>query len=202
MSIVGTELEAVQEIQRRSGQYLITNTLTTDESTETGRILSLLRYESATMQGRGWRFNQLLVKFEVGTDNRITLPPSVLRLSSTGRSAYLQAEMRGNQLYDLTKQTFEWSGPVTCEATFLLDWGCIPFPFKRWITMESARRYLTEQPTSTDRKNNPLFQSVQQDLTEAKVAAETHDQESAKRTVPTTLNELYTNGFIKRPPLN
>lgn len=88
----------------------------------------------------GWTFNSEIVSLEpeLGT-NRITLPENTLSVDAVDPS--FRVVQRGNCLYDVRNNTFEFHCPVRCTLVSALDFECLPQHSKQYVLARAGRRF-------------------------------------------------------------
>lgn len=88
----------------------------------------------------GWTFNSEVVSLEpeVGI-NRITLPANTLSVDAADPS--FKVVQRGNCLYDVCNNTFEFTCPVRCTLVSSLDFECLPQHSKQYVLARAGRRF-------------------------------------------------------------
>lgn len=88
----------------------------------------------------GWTFNSEIVSLEpeVGLD-RITLPANTLSVDAV--DTCFNVVQRGNCLYDVLNNTFEFKCPVRCTLVSSLDFDCLPQHSKQYVIARAGRRF-------------------------------------------------------------
>ena len=95
----------------------------------------------------GWHFNtEYGIKISPDANKQISIPSSYLRydVHDGQRSRLLDVVKRDGKLYDKVKHTFEFTGDVLVDATYLYDFEDIPSAFQRYIIAKASTRAATQ----------------------------------------------------------
>lgn len=90
--------------------------------------------------GWGWTFNSETVRMEpeVGT-NRITLPLNTLSVDAS--AANYSVTQRGIYLYDVERNSYEFTQSVECTLVSALPFDALPHHAKQYVTARAGRRF-------------------------------------------------------------
>ena len=147
-----TELSAVNSILCSIGQSTITQLRSTtgaliSTNPEISYIYNLLVETNKDVLNEGWHFNtEYGIKISPDANKNITIPKNYLRydVHDGQRSRLLDVVKRDGKLYDKVKHTFEFTGDVLVDATYLYDFEDIPSAFQRYIIAKASTRAATQ----------------------------------------------------------
>ena len=147
-----TELSAVNSILGSIGQSPITQLRSTtgaliSTNPEISYIYNLLVEVTKDVLNEGWHFNtEYGIKISPDGNKNITIPTNYLRydVHDGQRSRLLDVVKRDGKLYDKVKHTFEFTGDVLVDATYLYDFEDIPSAFQRYIIAKASTRAATQ----------------------------------------------------------
>lgn len=143
-----TRLEAINIILSSIGSDPV-NTLDEDTDIDVANASSLLDKISRNVQMQGWDFNRGTYTFYPDVDTkRIRWDNSIIKFKSSN-GVYAK---RGDYLYDVTNDTFEFTDKVELEVTVALDFEDLPDCFKNYIASKAAiefqQKYLGDEAVS------------------------------------------------------
>tara|TARA_B100000700_G_C15046748_1_gene858317 strand:- start:3344 stop:3961 length:618 start_codon:yes stop_codon:yes gene_type:complete len=138
-----SELEAVNTILSAVGEPPI-NSLDEQKNADAAIARNILNEVSREVQTHGWHFNtQQKVKLSPSTDSHIVLDDSVVRvdIENIAGGTYNSTDItqRGNKLFNRTDNTYVFSNDVEATVIYLLGWGELPEPARRFVTVRAAR---------------------------------------------------------------
>ena len=166
-----TKLEAVNLIRSCIGSYPV-NSLDEKEDMDTANILRIMDMESKRIQGEGWDFNKhdsYILKPDRFT-KKIRWNNNFLKYRSTDGNTYVK---RGDYLYNMSAQTYNFESDVTLEIIELVDFEDLPECFRDYITMKTALAFQSRFIGDTT-----IMQSIQQELAMAQSALVQYDLDS------------------------
>lgn len=170
-AIIGTttELIAVNIMLRYIGEQPV-NTISTTVS-ESFIAQKLLLEVSRKVQSVGLRIN---TEFDVeiipnGSDELI-IPPNTLKIDAM--DPYRKVVARGDKLYDIENNTFEFSGPLKVELVTLLDFGDLSEPVKEYITIRASRMFIIQLIGDSE-----MYRNTEKDELEARQSLAEHESD-------------------------
>ena len=174
-----TELEAINIILAVIGESPV-NTLTGTVTTDVSIARNILSEVNRQFQARGWHFNTE-EDYELtpnSSTNQIPLSTNIVRVD-TPRYEYnlttrWSSEHNTLALYDITKQTFEFTNSVKGNVVFMYAFNELPEPAKWYITVRAACKF--QKRVVGD---ETLYQFTKDDEMEALVLFEQFDSETA-----------------------
>jgi len=117
--------------------------------------LSILQEVTEDVLETGWHCNTNYgVKLVPDSNGHIIVPPSFLQVDSTARSARLDVTVRKDpndtvlKLFNITEQTFVFSGPVIADVIVNLDYDGLPLALQNYISARAAREFQESQMAS------------------------------------------------------
>jgi hypothetical protein len=137
------KLDAVNRILRGGGE----NPVNTLESTAGDALLaeSMLDEVNYEVQMVGLVCNSEVTEFDPDENGHINIANTILHLDVIdGDNPSDLIIPRGNsptRLYNVTQQTFVFTGALTARVVYGLDFEDLPYGFQMYITDETARRY-------------------------------------------------------------
>ena len=152
-----TELSAVNTILGSIGQAPI-STLDYDNP-EIAFIYNLLKESNQDVQNEGWHFNrENHVKEPVGTDNKIVIDSSYIRIDNADewdktRDFVRKKDLDGLwKIYDRVNHTFEFPDDDFFYFNYvrLLKFEDIPAPFQRYIIYKACGRAAVQLVSNAD----------------------------------------------------
>ena len=141
-----------------------------DESA--GEALRTMGWASREVQLKGWNFNTL-DNFTLTPDisKNINLPANfTLVLPDRRTPTSIRFTKRGNRLFDLTKNTFEWERSFPVRVVQTLEFQELPEPFRWYVTAKAGRRFCI--PRSPE---SPTFRFTEEMVRDAEREAEDFD---------------------------
>ena len=143
MSIQGktTKLEAVNTMLGFIGEAPMASL---EENTGVGdapvaeKVLDEINRE---IQAQGWLFNtEFDVEFAPAANKELIFSDDIVRVDLE-RSRYptIDVTLRGNKLYNRSKNTYEFEDKITGEQVKILGWDDLPELARRYITLRAAR---------------------------------------------------------------
>lgn len=122
------------------------------------RALQTLETTSGDIQSRQWWFNTETVELQPQSDSKyIMLPNNTLSVDTVSpRPATTQ---RGNRLYNLDDNTFEFDAPVTVRLRMYFDFDELPNAARAYIAAEAMMRF-QNTIDGDDAKTRRLMQQV------------------------------------------
>lgn len=136
-----TELEAINEILATGSDSPI-STLEENVVIDASLAMNTLRATSVEVQTRGWNFNSDdALQITPDQDGHVRLPRNTLKIDTVGPSANFNCIQRGLRLYNKTDKTYVFSGPVTVDIVYGLDFEELPSGARLYITIKAARKY-------------------------------------------------------------
>ena len=146
-----TELDAVNQMLSAIGSDPVT---TLDDSTDVDVINAqrLLSDVSRHVQRQGWDFNKTTKTYMPDVNNhRIMWGTNILSFKSEDDNVYVK---RGNYVYDMTNDTYEFPKEIQATVIYGLDFEDLPDCFKEYITAKAAidfqSRYFGDSSVSQD----------------------------------------------------
>jgi hypothetical protein len=135
-----TELSAVNLILRNAGETPV-NSLSGEVPLEASQARETLIEVSEDVQSRGWYFNTEVFQLSPDNNGNILLPTNTLSVRSTGASRSMPVTSRGRKLYNMTPLATGpvFTGPMTLELVFGLDYEDMPSIARRYIALRAAR---------------------------------------------------------------
>ena len=93
------------------------------------------------IQAQGWHFNtEFDVEFAPDANKELIFSDDIVRVDLE-RSRYptIDVTLRGNKLYNRSKNTYEFEDKITGEQVKILGWDDLPELARRYITLRAAR---------------------------------------------------------------
>ncbi len=179
-----TELSAVNLILRNAGETPV-NSLSGVVPLEASQARETLIEVSEDVQSRGWYFNTEVFELSPDNDGHILLPTNTLSVRTTGASKAIPVTSRGRNLYNMTPLATGpvFTGPMTVELVFGLDFEQLPSIARRYIALRAARVFQIRE--SGDEMN-----SQEDNADEARALAELHAEQLAAE--PLTLRQSWS----------
>ena len=136
-----TELSSVNSILAAIGSAPVT---TLDfANPEVALCYNLLQESCVDVQAEGWNFNRE-DRYPLTPDENgfIYYPDNVAQLDISEGQVYRDTDViqREGKLYDRLNHTFEFSGTLHCDITWLFNFTDLPLVFRRYITFKAAGR--------------------------------------------------------------
>ncbi len=158
-----SELDAINIILSSVGSDPV-NSLDEEADVDLSNARFFLEKTSRDIQRKGWDFNTYTYTMYPDTfSKKILWDARILKFKSTDGNTYVK---RGNFLYDMTNQTFEFKNSVVLEAILGLDFKDLPDCFKNYIAARAALdfqfKYFGDTNVSTDLQYN--MQEAYQDI--------------------------------------
>lgn len=136
-----TELDAVNTMLEVIGEQP-TSTLEVSGLTEVSLARQLLHNVSREVQSQGWQFNtEEEYPLVPDIDGNVMVPFDALACDPSDRQT--DYVIRGNQLYDRVKHTFNIGTTVDVDIIFFLPFGFLPQTAREYITIKAARQFQT-----------------------------------------------------------
>lgn len=158
-----SELDAINIILSSVGSDPV-NSLDDEADVDMANAKNLLEQTSRNIQRKGWDFNTYTytMKPDVYT-KKILWDNRIIKFKSRDGNTYAK---RGNYVYDMTNQTFEFENDIVLTAILALDFEDLPDCFKNYIAARAAidfqARYFGDQQVSQDLQYN--MQEAYQDI--------------------------------------
>ena len=134
MLLATTKLEAVNILLSAIGADPV-DSLDTEIDVDVANAVRMLDTTSRNVQRKGWDFNRGTYTFTPDANtHRIRWNNTIISYQFYGG---LYA-IRDGYLYDMTGQTFEFPGPVSCTVTVALDFDELPDCFRNYIALKAA----------------------------------------------------------------
>lgn len=131
-----SELEAINTLLGSIGESKI-NTLLVTGMADVAAAKDTLLEVSRAAQTVGYHFNtESAFPLPRGSDNTITLPPNVLKVSIPDNSNIVQ---RGSKLYDKEKHTDVFEKTQEGTLVFFLEWDDLPQAARHYIMIAASR---------------------------------------------------------------
>ena len=144
-----SELEAVNTVLSNIGQSPV-NDLTT-ASVDVAMAIRHLSNVSREVQMRGWSFN-VDHDYELTADgnSRIALTSAMLAID-TDREDYPELDLviRGDNLYNRYNNSYDFTGTIKVEVTWLIPWDELPPHAQNYITVSAALRMADDVESGT-----------------------------------------------------
>lgn len=135
---VMTELDAVNYLLRQIGSHPVTTT--TEQRPDVLGALNTLNEWSQTIQTRGWWFNEDLgIQLQVDDQNNIPVPANSAHVTTLSGATY---SIRNERLYDVYRQSDEFTSPVTVSITYVLPYVDLPIPAADLIRFNAAKDFI------------------------------------------------------------
>lgn len=135
MLTITDELDAVNAMLSAIGSDPV-NSLVDTTDVDVFNALRLLEKTSRDVQRKGWNFNTgTYTMYPNLYDKKILWDNTIIQHKSTDGNTYIK---RGNYLYDMTNQTFEFTDKIELTVTRALDFTDLPDCFKNYITAKAA----------------------------------------------------------------
>lgn len=134
MLLATTKLDAVNIILSAIGADPVDN-LDTEIDVDVANALRMLDATSRNIQRKGWDFNRSSYTFTPDANtHRIRWNNTIISYQFYG-GLYT---VRGGYLYDMARQTFEFSRPVTATVTVAVDFDELPDCFRNYVALKAA----------------------------------------------------------------
>lgn len=146
-----TELDAINQILSAIGSDPVMS-LEDNLDMDVVNARRLLKETSRYIQRQGWDFNKTTRTLTPAVDTkRIAWDNTVISLSSSDGNVYVK---RGEWLYNLTDDTYEFSKPIEVTVIYGVDFEDLPDCFKTYVTAKTAldfqSRYFGDTTVSQD----------------------------------------------------
>ncbi len=138
LGLVNLCLQAIGEIELPDGTLLDQLSSGTDASVAN----SIVAEVTLEVLNRGWWFNtEYNFEFVPDTDKFIALPVTALRVdfgNTYDRHLLIKKEFK---LYDLTRQSFIFDGPLYGSIVWLIQFANMPYSAYNYIGLRAARKF-------------------------------------------------------------
>lgn len=132
-----TKLDAVNSMLTTIGGSPV-NSLTDDSNMDLLAAISILDETNRAIQSEGWHFNRVPQRvFNPDSNLEILIPSNVVRLE--GYHKFNNVAQRGMRLFDITRDSYEFTSAITLEVVELLDWEDLPQQARDYIFIKAAR---------------------------------------------------------------
>ena len=123
------------------------------------------------------------------------MPEGTISIDSYGASYHKNVTQVGERLYDLTDNTFAFTGDLRVEYVLRYEFDCIPDAIGRYIALSAAARFNIEvnQQTSGNERDRKQ-QYIERDLREAKLDANRFETETSDVDVLSTYGAMRIRG--------
>ncbi len=160
--IVINELDAVNTMLEVIGEQPV-NTLDDSGLSEATIALKLLHKTSRVIQSTGLNCNSIdAVTLPLDINDKIPVAVSTLKIDASDSS--IKIALRGNYLFDLENNTYEFEEPVEVDLVEFLPFDELPTHVREYITVRAAMKFQARFLGS-----NQLHTFTKEDLQEVKV---------------------------------
>lgn len=173
-----TVLAAVNEILQSVGLPEV-NALDTSGQSEEAEAEAILDQEDTRIQKRGWHANTLIDKtYSIDTSGHLVLGSSVLKANPVSGSRYLaeKVTMRDEKVYNLDDETFVWTDDMRLNVVSKVAFAQLPPALRDYIIKQAAVKFQRFK-----KRGRVDEQIMQNELLEARIAAEHEDGDAAER---------------------
>ncbi len=133
-----TKLQAVNYVLTVTGSLPVAD-LDTSGNSAASMVERTIDDETIAALDEGFHFNtRNNVEIAPDGSNYINAPASAIRIDTDAEDANTDGVQVGGRLYDRENNTFEWDDSLKTEQVLNIDWGCIPYPIRRYITTKAA----------------------------------------------------------------
>lgn len=159
MLTITDELDAINIMLSAIGSDPV-NSLIDSTDVDVANAKRILETESRNIQRKGWDFNRgTYTLYPNEYDHKILWDNTIVYFKSTDDNVYVK---RGDYLYDMTNQTFEFKDKIELEIIRAVDFTDLPDCFKNYITCKAAMAFQARYFGDTN-----VAQALQMDLVEA-----------------------------------
>jgi len=145
-----TKLDAINYMLLQSGELPV-NSLVDDGTNDTDLAERVLDDSIRKILSHGLGFNTETKEFAKDSNNKIALSSNILHFRPANQSRYRRLVKRGNFLYDLDNNTFEFDdNTVYLQVTYTWPFDEIPIDAQYWIMAKAARDYQMQTQRSRD----------------------------------------------------
>lgn len=146
-----TEIDAINQILSAIGSDPVMS-LGDNLDIDVVNARRLLKENSRHIQRQGWDFNKVTRNLTPNkATKRITWDDTIITLSSSDDNIYVK---RGNYLYNLTNDTYEFPNAIEVTIVYGVDFDDLPDCFKNYVTAKTAldfqSRYFGDTTVSQD----------------------------------------------------
>jgi len=190
-----TKLEAVNYVLTTTGGLPVA-TLDTGGNSFAAMVERTLDDETMAALDEGFHFNtRSEVEIDPDGSDFINAPAEAIRIDTDGEDSVVDGVQVGGRLYDRENNTFEWDDTLKTEQVLAIDWGCIPYPIRRYITTKAAatfaRSYSNTVPPS-------LMARIEREAEMWRLRARKYDSDVADVNVLETPDAIRVRGFRRR----
>ena len=100
---------------------------------------------SRKVQNHGWHWNTEQHRLTPDANKNILVPANTIRIDTDKYSRDINVTVRGNKLYDLEKNTYEFDNAVDVVFVVYLDFPDLPATARDFIAYSAARIYQERQ---------------------------------------------------------
>lgn len=139
MLFISDKLDAINILLAAVGESPV-NTLNNTQSVDVDNAIRMLDGVSRTIQSKGWTFNTSSEQTIIpdSTNHKIRYNPTWISYLSTDGNTYVK---RGDYLYNLTGNTFNFEKNITLTIIEAVDFDDLPDVFKTYITANAASKF-------------------------------------------------------------
>lgn len=135
-----SKLDAVNIILSSIGADPI-NTIDTEVDVDVANAVRMLDRVSRDIQRRGWDFNTYTITLTPDVlTNKILWIPTIISFQTADGGTYAK---RGDYLFDVTRQSFEFTNDIPITAIMALDFEDLPDAFRNYIAARAAMNFQT-----------------------------------------------------------
>ena len=184
-----SELEAVNLMRGAVGKAPVSSLDVANPDVIAAR--QRLKNTTLEVQAASWWFNtETTVTLVPNTEGAIIIPGRALEVRPHDPFAYLT--IRGNRLYDPTKNTFTFNAAVVVDMVVHLDYADLPFVVANFIQYDAARKF------QADFDGDPIrVQQLRQDAAMARLELKRSEQRNRRSNMLLGAGPIALNSGIR-----
>ncbi len=135
----------------------------------------ILSEVAVQVQEEGWHFNtETGFTMTPTTSGEIFVSPNVIEIDTMDGDKEVDVAIRGNRLYDRTKQTFVFEKDLKCRVVLLLEFEELPQAARHYVMIRAARVF-QQRVLGSETLNG----FTQQDESRARLSLKRYDSQTA-----------------------
>lgn len=135
-----TELDAVNVMLGTIGESPINSLEASSGVADAVIARQILSEVAVQVQEEGWHFNtEKNFVLTPTTSGEIFVAPNVIEIDTMDDDEEIDVAIRGNRLYDRTKQTFTFIKDMKCRVVILLEFEDLPQAARHYVMVRAAR---------------------------------------------------------------
>lgn len=170
-----TELDAVNVMLGTIGESPINSLEASSGVADAVIARQILSEVAVQVQEEGWHFNtETGFTMTPTTSGEIFVSPNVIEIDTMDGDKEVDVAIRGNRLYDRTKQTFVFEKDLKCRVVLLLEFEELPQAARHYVMIRAARVF-QQRVLGSETLNG----FTQQDESRARLSLKRYDSQTA-----------------------